>query len=58
VDRCPDGDGPELERYREYLRTLARLQTEPFHGARLLTPQPSSSREQPSNWQFKEPQIF
>jgi RNA polymerase sigma-70 factor (ECF subfamily) len=26
VDRSPDADGPDLERYREYLRTLARLQ--------------------------------
>jgi RNA polymerase sigma-70 factor (ECF subfamily) len=26
VDRSPDTDAPDLERYREYLRTLARLQ--------------------------------
>src|SRR5262249_9122421 len=26
MDQPPRGDGPDLERYREYLRTLARLQ--------------------------------
>ena len=35
MNQSPQGDGARLERYREYLRTLARLQTEDWLRSKL-----------------------